>query len=220
MGNIRSYWVLLGSLSLLCASPSALATPTENKAAVLELRTTNTTIEKTVTNLPNTTIAQKATNATSETMSQISAAPQNGTIDNSGNAGYGPSNYTICNYSAKFDSLFGLNVAIAESGLANATGPFVGGGIGSIFSNLTVRSDCIAVYTLQALLATMDTAYNNYTVVNDGYDKEFGYYITYMEKIVPEVIDGVVMFDAANASAAESMAPVGPGMQCMNPLLN
>ena len=140
-------------------------------------------------------------------------------IDDSGNAGYAPENYTVCDYSVKYDSLFDLDAAITESGLLAAVAPFTPG-IGKLTGGGTLRSDCVAAYALHALIIMMDTAYGNYTSVNDGYDKEFGYYIKYMEKTVPEIIDNVFMFDTSKATATEAMAPVGPGMKCMSSLLH
>lgn len=31
----------------------------------------------------------------------------------------------------------------------------------------------------------LETAYNNYTNVNNGYDELFGYYVKYIERITP-----------------------------------
>lgn len=57
-------------------------------------------------------------------------------------------------------------------------------------------------------------AYDNYTAVNDGYDEEFGYYVTYITKLVPSVLDKVLMFDRADTTNTMSIPLPGTGMQC------
>lgn len=74
------------------------------------------------------------------------------------------------------------------------------------------RSDCVAKYTLDVLIAMLDTAYNNYTSVNDGYDKEFGYYVTYMKKLIPSVLDNSLMFNQSATGEYANMPTVGPLM--------
>ena len=135
-------------------------------------------------------------------------------IDDSGDAGYPPENYTICDYSASFNSLFDLNVAIAAAAaLGPATGS-LGGLVGQMLGGGTLRSDCVSAYAMGAVINMLNSAWANYTTISEGYDKEFGFYIKYMEKTVPSIIDNVFMFDASKATATESIAPVGPGMQC------
>ena len=129
-------------------------------------------------------------------------------IDSSGDAGYAPEDYQICNYTATYDSLGDLNLDLAESGVDSIM-------LDPLFTPKgTMRTDCVEYYALDALINMLQTAYNNYTVVDDGYDKEFGYYITYMQNLVPEVLQGSFMFDTANATDTMNMAPVGPGMAC------
>lgn len=60
----------------------------------------------------------------------------------------------------------------------------------------------------------LDVAYNNYTVVNKGYDEEFDFYIKYMKKVVPSVLDNSFMFDTSNETPTEAIPPMGPGMKC------
>jgi hypothetical protein len=122
--------------------------------------------------------------------------------------GSGLDNLTVCDYTATFDTLLdlSLNIAIAEvkspvTGIAQPNG--------------TMRSDCVAAYALDALITMLDTAYNNYTVINDGYDEEFGFYMTYMKKTVAWVIDNNFMFNTTAATDTENIAPTGPGMKCM-----
>jgi len=44
---------------------------------------------------------------------------------------------------------------------------------------------CIVQVTLDTLIKMFDIAYDNYMDVNNGYDEMFGYYVTYIEKVVP-----------------------------------
>lgn len=107
----------------------------------------------------------------------------------------------LCDYSVSFDKLADLQDAInAPSGSSKAKG--------------TMRTDCIAAYALETLINMLDTAYHNYTVVNDGYNKEFGFYITYMKDVVTSTLNDAIMFDVSNANSNEEIAPLGPGMQC------
>ena len=117
-------------------------------------------------------------------------------------------NYTICDYSVSFNSLSDLNLAIATSELSSPI-------TGSIKPKGTMRSDCIAAYALDALINMLDTAYNNYTIINDGYDKEFGFYVTYMRKTVAFALDNSFMFNTSDPATADVIAPLGPGMKCM-----
>ena len=61
----------------------------------------------------------------------------------------------------------------------------------------------------------LDAAYSDYKSVDDGYDREFGYHVTYMKKLVPAVLGNSFMFDEAHATRAMIMPPLGPGMQCI-----
>ena len=78
--------------------------------------------------------------------------------------------YDLCDYSLTFNNLDDL--AAAASGF---------------------RTDCIAAYTLETLSTMLDAAYANYTSVNDGYDEDFGAYVTYIEKLVPSALDNNVV---------------------------
>ncbi|KAK3690963.1 Glucan endo-1,3-alpha-glucosidase agn1 [Vermiconidia calcicola] len=135
-------------------------------------------------------------------------------VDDPGNAGYAPEDYAVCDYSLEYDSLFDLNAAIASSALTATTGPFAETA-GTLAGGGTMRSDCVSAYALHALINMLNTAWANYTSVNDGYDKEFGYYLKYMEETVPEIIDNVFMFDTSTGTILQTfmMPPVGPGMQ-------
>lgn len=59
-----------------------------------------------------------------------------------------------------------------------------------------------------------DTAHANYSSVNDGYDEEFDYYVTYIRKLVPSVLDKQFMFDLANTTTTMIIPASGPGMRC------
>jgi chitinase len=106
--------------------------------------------------------------------------------------GYREEDLQLCDYTRKFDTLDDLSAATD-----------------------VLRSDCIDFYALQTLITMLDAAYGNYTSVNDGYDEEFGYYVTYIEKLVPSVLDNSFMFDEAHATTTGNIPPAGPGMQCM-----
>jgi len=108
---------------------------------------------------------------------------------------------TFCDYTVSFDSLADLQTAIdAKPGSSGAKG--------------TIRTDCIAAYALEALISMLDTAYNNYTIVNDGYNKEFGYYIAYMKNVVTTTLNDVLMFDVSDDNSLQVLPALGPGMQC------
>lgn len=130
--------------------------------------------------------------------------------DIDGDDGFGPDNFTVCDYSAKYNSLSELQIAMAE--VEALPGLLLGGSW--LNPKGTWRADCVAAYALDALITMLDTAYNNYTVVNDGYDQEFDFYITYMKKTVASVIDNSFMFNTAAATDTENIAPTGPGMKC------
>jgi len=100
--------------------------------------------------------------------------------------------FVPCDYTLSFSNLEAVNAA--------------SGGL---------RADCIAIYTLQALIAMLDTTYANYTSVNDGYDAEFGYYVTYSTKLVQPTIDDTVMFDSNDTTETMAISVPGPGMSCM-----
>ena len=108
--------------------------------------------------------------------------------------------YEACDYSVSYETLDDLNADITGK-LSEARG--------------TIRSDCIAVYALDALITMLDTAYKNYTDVNKGYDEEFGYYIKYMEKLVPSILDNSFMFDTSEDTPTMAMSKMGPAMKCM-----
>lgn len=77
-----------------------------------------------------------------------------------------------------------------------------------------LQVECLAAYAMSTLISMLDTAYNNYTSVNDGYDEEFGHYVTYIQKLVPTVLDKSFMFDVASETPQEVITPPGPGMSC------
>jgi chitinase len=71
---------------------------------------------------------------------------------------------------------------------------------------------CVSLYTLQTLIVMLDTAYANYTDVNNGYDEAFGYYVTYMMKLVPEVLEDAFMWNMSTTGQYEVVPEVGYGM--------
>ncbi len=77
-----------------------------------------------------------------------------------------------------------------------------------------IRSDCIATYTLQTLMSMWDTAYANYTDINNGYDDLFGYYVTYMENLVPAMLENDFMWNMSITGFNAIVPTVGSGMNC------
>ncbi|KAK3938836.1 glycoside hydrolase superfamily [Diplogelasinospora grovesii] len=71
---------------------------------------------------------------------------------------------------------------------------------------------CVSLYTLQTLIAMLDTAYANYTDVNNGYDAVFGYYVTYMMKLVPEILENAFMWNMSTTGQYAVVPNVGYGM--------
>jgi chitinase len=104
---------------------------------------------------------------------------------------YGPEDYTPCDYTTTFANLDDLNAA--SDG---------------------IHVECFAAYAMGTLITMLDTAYDNYTSVNDGYDEEFLYYVTSIKNLVPSVLDKSFMFDRANETETENISPPGPGMSC------
>jgi hypothetical protein len=127
-------------------------------------------------------------------------------------SGFADGNFTVCDYTVTFDTLSDLNLAIATTDLSSPI-------TGSLQPKGTMRADCIAAYALQALINMLDTAYNNYTVINDGYDKEFDFYVTYMKKAVAYSLDNTFMFNtSAPTEGGGRISAPGPGMKCTSTL--
>lgn len=105
--------------------------------------------------------------------------------------------YTPCDYTKTFKSLDDLSSSAGD-----------------------LRSDCVAVYALQVLIDMLDTAYANYTDVNNGYDDLFGYYVTYIDKLVPNILQDAFMFnitsDDENWKNVGGLPELGYGMDCKN----
>ncbi|KAK6004282.1 hypothetical protein QM012_009132 [Aureobasidium pullulans] len=99
-----------------------------------------------------------------------------------------PGDYEPCDLGLTFDSLDDLNAAADK-----------------------MRAKCLAAYTMRTLITMLDTAYDNYTSVDDGYDEEFKYYVKSIEKLVPQVLDTSFMFDMEK-SAGISFPYPGRGM--------
>jgi hypothetical protein len=118
------------------------------------------------------------------------------TTDDNNNDGddddnYGPEDYVGCDYSRTFANLDDLNAA--SDGM---------------------RLECLAAYAMETLITMLDTAYDNYNSVNDGYDEEFEYYVKSIHNLVPSVLSNSFMFDVVNAHSWSDIAPPGPGMSC------
>ncbi|KAJ2980185.1 hypothetical protein NQ176_g2789 [Zarea fungicola] len=57
---------------------------------------------------------------------------------------------------------------------------------------------CSAMYALQVLTAELDSANSEYNDVNNGYDALFGYYATYMKKVIPSELDAFMSGNGKN----------------------
>ncbi|KAJ5238541.1 hypothetical protein N7468_003160 [Penicillium chermesinum] len=88
--------------------------------------------------------------------------------------------YPACDYSQTFSDLDALSAASGD-----------------------MRVDCLAGITLQTLTTMLQTAYDNYTDVNNGYDELFGYYVTYMENLVPTVLENELMMTDSGGAMGE-----------------
>lgn len=129
----------------------------------------------------------------------------NKTYDYQGNGdpddGFGGADYEICDFSLTFQGLDDLSAAAGN-----------------------MRSDCIAAYTLQVLIDMLDTAYNNYTNVSNGYDDLFGYYVTYIGKLVPAILEDNFMWNMSTSGGPDmgtgALPNVGYGMNCTTPYLS
>lgn len=72
---------------------------------------------------------------------------------------------------------------------------------------------CIAEMTLDTLIWMLDRAYGNYTDVNNGYDEMFDYYVKYIEKIVPAVLNNAFMLNMSTTGENALVPDDGYGMQ-------
>jgi hypothetical protein len=78
-----------------------------------------------------------------------------------------------------------------------------------------VPKRCIAQVTLETLISELDRAYDNYTKVDNGYDEMFDYYVKYMEKLVPSVLEHAFMFNTSITDNPNYALPKpGDGMHC------
>ena len=57
-------------------------------------------------------------------------------------------------------------------------------------------------------------AISNYTNVNNGYNRLFGYYVTYIEKVVPYMLTNAFMWNISITGAYQPFPEIGYGMQC------
>lgn len=65
----------------------------------------------------------------------------------------------------------------------------------------------------------LDTAYTNYTNVNNGYDDMLGYYVKYMMKLVPTILSDDFIFNISTTTQWETMLNLGYGMNCTSTFL-
>ncbi|KAL3477790.1 glycoside hydrolase superfamily [Aspergillus californicus] len=91
-----------------------------------------------------------------------------------------------------FPSLAGLEAAVDSGGIADY---------------------CLAPLTLGTLLWQLQTAYDNYTDVNNGYDEMFEYYVKYIEKVVPSVLTYSFMWNWSITEDTQVIPEIGYGME-------
>lgn len=116
----------------------------------------------------------------------------NGTGDEQGSGYDTGTALPVCDYSKSFGSL---------DDIANAAGD--------------LRPDCVAVYTLEVLIDMLNTAYKNFTDVSQGYDDLFGYYVTYIEKLVPVILPSGFIFNVSDTGPYAPIPEMGFGANCM-----
>lgn len=113
----------------------------------------------------------------------------------------------LCNFAANFKSLNQLNDAVDSTNGCRAAST------SESETKRSMRSDCIALYTPQALANMLDSALYNYSAVNNNYNEDYKYYVTYTRHLVPISIDNKLMFRTKDATDTMDLAPVGPGME-------
>ncbi|KAL3462744.1 glycoside hydrolase superfamily [Aspergillus heterothallicus] len=74
-----------------------------------------------------------------------------------------------------------------------------------------IPDHCVAQMTLDTLMWMLDTAYDNYTDVNNGYDEMFEYYVKYIEKVVPSVLENAFMWNMSITGSNQLVPEIGPG---------
>ncbi|KAL4739555.1 glycoside hydrolase superfamily [Aspergillus similis] len=72
---------------------------------------------------------------------------------------------------------------------------------------------CLAPLTMNTLLNRLQTAYDNYTDVNNGYDEMFEYYVKYIEKVVPSVLTYAFMWNWSITEQNQLIPEIGYGME-------
>lgn len=87
-------------------------------------------------------------------------------------------------------------------------------GIQTALDSGIIPKHCAAEKTLDTLLWMLDAAYNNYTDVNNGYDETFGYYVKYIESVVPAILENAFMWNMSITKDTEIVPEIGYGMNC------
>jgi hypothetical protein len=78
-----------------------------------------------------------------------------------------------------------------------------------------IPDHCVAQMTLDTLIWMLDTSYSNYTDVNNGYDEMFDYYVKYIEKVVPAVLENAFMWNMSITGDNQLIPEIGPGFNCI-----
>lgn len=78
----------------------------------------------------------------------------------------------------------------------------------------SIPNRCIAYMTLDTLVRLLDDAWDAYNDVNNGYDEMFDYYVKYIEKVVPSVLEHAFMFNTSITEDPDYAVPKpGDGMR-------
>jgi chitinase len=104
-------------------------------------------------------------------------------------------------------------LAVAVSGIGTL--------IDEAFHQQPMSPICLAIYTMQVLLSTLDAEYANYTDINNGYDAMFSYFVTSTHNAVDNTLEDNFMW---NINVTEEtitgetnggiLPKLGPGMNC------
>lgn len=74
---------------------------------------------------------------------------------------------------------------------------------------------CIVQMALRTLINMFDVAYSKYLDVNNGYDELYPYYVTCIEKSVPNLLTNDFMLNMSITGDYRLIPEIGYGMQCM-----
>ncbi|KAI0191619.1 hypothetical protein F4808DRAFT_476023 [Astrocystis sublimbata] len=76
----------------------------------------------------------------------------------------------------------------------------------------SVPNRCVAQMTLDTIGRLVDKSYKDYNDVNNGYDEMWGYYVKYIEKIVPDTLSYAFMWNMSSTPEKQRWPNRGFGM--------